>query len=151
MRVLENVRIFLLERHRLGRSIPLLVPTFTKCTANLPEMEPWYDQWMRAAGTAVITGPTTCGGELPDVSVANMAPPRRRPCARLASRMTILSDGRVVSCEQDVTGRQVLGEVGKAPLAQIWQEQVGGLRRDHRGGKHLHLPVCGPCTEWHRP
>jgi MoaA/NifB/PqqE/SkfB family radical SAM enzyme len=151
VRALDNVRVFLLERKRLGRGTPLLVPTFTKCAANLAEMEQWYDQWLRAVGTAVITGATTCGGQIPDVSVADMSPPRRRPCARLSSRMTILSDGRIVSCEQDVNGKQVLGEVGRTPLTQIWRERFSALREDHRAGRYVSLPVCGPCTEWHRP
>jgi radical SAM protein with 4Fe4S-binding SPASM domain len=151
VRALDNVRVFLLERQRLGRGTPLLVPTFTKCVANLAEMEQWYDQWIRAVGTAVIIGATSCGGQIPDVSVADMSPPRRRACARLSSRMTILSDGRIASCEQDVTGRQVLGEVGKAALTQIWRERFGEMRRDHQSGKYVSLPVCRNCTEWHRP
>ncbi len=151
VRVLDNVRLFLLERQRLNRGTPLIVPTFTKCAANLAEMEQWYDQWIRALGTAVITAPSSCGGQTPDVAVADMSPPRRRPCARLSSRMTILSDGRIVSCEQDVTGRQTLGEVGKAPLAQVWRDRYGAMRQDHRAGKWMSLPVCQNCTEWHRP
>ncbi len=151
VRVLDNVRMFLLERQRLNRGTPLLVPTFTKCAMNLAEMEQWYDQWVRAVGTAVIIGSSTCGGELPDVTVADMSPPRRRPCARLSARMTVLSDGRIVSCEQDVTGKQTLGDVGRTPLSQIWRERFGAIREDHRAGMYLSLPVCQKCTEWHRP
>lgn len=151
VRVLDNVRAFLLERQRLNSGTPLLVPTFTKCAANLAEMEQWYDQWIRALGTAVISAPSTCGGQSPDVSVADMAPPRRRPCGRLSSRMTILSDGRIVSCEQDVTGKQTLGEIGNTPLTQVWRERFGAMRQDHRAGKWVSLPVCRNCNEWHRP
>jgi radical SAM protein with 4Fe4S-binding SPASM domain len=151
VRVLDNVRMFLLERQRLGRGTPLVVPTFTKCAANLADMEQWYDQWIRAIGTAVITGPSTCGAQIPDVSVADMSPPRRRPCGRLSSRMTILSDGRIASCEQDVTGKQTLGEVGRTPITQIWRSRFGAMRQDHRAGKWLSLPVCQSCNEWHRP
>jgi hypothetical protein len=151
VRVLDNVRVFLLERQRLGRGTPLLVPTFIKCAANLAEMEQWYDQWLRALGTAVITGASTCGGQIPEVGVADMSPPRRRPCTRLSSRMTVLCDGRVASCEQDVVGKQTVGEVGRTPLTQIWRERFGALRREHQVGKYISLPVCNPCTEWHRP
>ncbi|HEV2293849.1 MAG TPA: SPASM domain-containing protein [Tepidisphaeraceae bacterium] len=150
VRALDNVRMFLLERQRLERGTPLIVPTFTKCAANLAEMEQWYDQWIRALGTAVISAPSTCGGQTPDVSVADMSPPRRRPCGRLSSRMTVLSDGRIASCEQDVTGIQMLGEVGNMPLTQVWRERFGAMRTDHRAGRWVSLPVCGSCTEWHR-
>jgi hypothetical protein len=150
-RVLENIRTFLLERQARRRGVPLIVPVFTKCAANLAEMEPWYDQWLRALGSAVITGPSTCGGIIPDVGVADMAPSRRRPCARLASRMTVLSDGRIVSCEQDVTGRQVMGQVGVDSIAQAWRERFAALRHEDQHGQFTDRPVCAGCKEWHRP
>ena len=40
-----------------GDGVPMLVPIFTKCRQNLGEMEFWYDQWLRALGSAVIVGP----------------------------------------------------------------------------------------------
>jgi hypothetical protein len=150
-RVLESIRTFLLARQARGRGVPLLVPVFTKCAANLAEMEPWYDQWLRALGAAVITGPSTCGGMIADVGVADMSPPRRKPCARLSSRMTILSDGRIVSCEQDVTGKQVMGKVGVDSIEQVWRERFGDLRREHQDGALTTRPVCAGCKEWHRP
>jgi hypothetical protein len=148
---LDNLRTFVLERQQRGRGVPIVVPVFTKCAANLAEMEPWYDQWLGALGSAVIAGPTTCGGQIPDVGVADMSPPRRRPCARLSSRMTILSDGRIVSCEQDVTGRQVIGLVGATTIERVWRERFPLIREQHRAGDVTTLPVCNTCSEWHRP
>jgi MoaA/NifB/PqqE/SkfB family radical SAM enzyme len=135
---------------RAGRTAPILVPTFMKCRQNLGEMEAWYDQWLRAVGCAVLRGPSDFAGQIPGVAVADMSPPRRKPCARIASRMTILSDGKVVSCEQDVLGRQALGQVGRGSLADVWQKQFTDLRRDHREGNLGQRPLCGNCREWHR-
>lgn len=147
--VLEAIRDFLAARG--GRSVPILVPVFTKCRQNLAEMEAWYDQWLGATGCAVVRGPSDCGGQIPDVSVADMSPPRRRACARISSRMTILCDGRIVSCEEDVLGRQNLGEVGRDPLQEVWQKRFAVLRGDHREARWSEHPVCGNCREWHRP
>lgn len=149
--VLDNVRAFLTARARRGRGVPILAPTFTKCRDNLAEMESWYDQWLRALGTAVIAGPSDHAGQLPDVSVADMSPPRRRPCARLRSRVVVRSDGTVVACEQDFAGRAVLGRIGEVPLKQIWQDRLAPLRSDHRAGNVAAHPLCGACREWNRP
>ena len=149
--VLDNVRTFVSERQALGRRLPLIVPVFTKCSRNLIEMEAWYDTWLRALGCAVIAGPTDCAGQVPDAAVADMSPPKRTPCARIESRMTVLCDGRVVSCEQDVLGAQVVGEVGKQPVREIWQQSFGKLRASHREGRWSQLTLCGQCREWHRP
>ena len=128
-RVLEHVRLFVATRAARGRGTPLLVPVFTKCKANLAEMEAWYDAWLRALGCATITGPSDCAGQIPDASVADMSPPLRRACARLNSRLTVLSDGRIVSCEQDVLGRHSLGQIGRYSLAEVWRQRFGALRR----------------------
>jgi MoaA/NifB/PqqE/SkfB family radical SAM enzyme len=130
---------------------PLVVPTFTKTAANLAEMEAWYDYWVRAAGHAVVVGPTTFNGRLPDVGVADMAPPKRRPCARLSSRLTILSDGTIVSCEQDVTATQPMGRIGEQRLTDIWRDRFASLHACHVAGRWAEQPLCGGCSEWHRP
>jgi radical SAM protein with 4Fe4S-binding SPASM domain len=150
-RVLENLQAFVTERAARGRGVPVVAPLFTKCAANFAEMEAWYDQWLRAVGSAVITGPGDFAGLVPDVSVADMSPPRRKACARLASRLMVLSDGRIVSCEQDVLGRQVLGRVGEDLLTDVWQKRMGALREEHRCGNWDSRPVCASCREWHRP
>jgi radical SAM protein with 4Fe4S-binding SPASM domain len=149
-RVLEHVHAFVQERAARGRGVPVLAPLFTKCRDNLAEMETWYDQWLRAVGSAVIAGPSDFAGQIPDHAVADMAPPLRRPCARLESRMTILSDGRIVSCEQDVLGRQTLGRLGEDSIAAVWQQQFAKVREEHRKGEWQRRPLCAGCCEWHR-
>jgi radical SAM protein with 4Fe4S-binding SPASM domain len=149
--VLENLKTFVTVRQSARARLPLLVPVFVKCKANLEEMEAWYDQWLRAVGSAVIVGPSDFGGGIPDVAVADMAPPRRMACGRINSRATVLCDGRVVSCEQDVHGRQVMGRVGQGSLREIWQGAFAGLRNEHGQGEWKKRPVCAGCREWHRP
>jgi hypothetical protein len=149
--VVANIRQLLALRQSLSRGTPLLVPTFTKCKDNLHEMEAWYDQWLRAVGSAVITGPTDYAGQIPDVAVADMTPPRRRPCARLASRLSILCTGQVVSCEQDFLVRQPIGDLDRHTLREIWQSQLSDLRCAHASGQWDLYPVCQSCREWHRP
>jgi hypothetical protein len=148
---LENIRTFVAERARRGRGVPILVPTFTKCRENLGEMEAWYDQWLRAVGSAVIFGPGDFAGQVPDVSVADMSPPRRKPCSRLWSRMVVHSDGNVVACEPDFAGRKVLGNVDEMTLQEIWKSRLAPLRAGHRSGDFAGHPLCGGCREWHRP
>ena len=145
--VVANLRAL----HAAAVGTPLVVPTFTKCAANLAEMEAWYDYWMRAVGHAVVVGPTTYAGRTADVGVADMAPPRRRPCGRLGSRLTILSDGAVVSCEQDVAAAQPMGQIGDRPLTDIWRDRFAALRSCHAAGRWDDQPLCRGCHEWHRP
>ncbi|MBV8781823.1 MAG: SPASM domain-containing protein [Phycisphaerae bacterium] len=148
-RVLNNVSTLVSERRN---GLPLIVPTFVKCRENLAEMEIWYDQWIRALGTAVIVGPSDFAGQINDVSVADMSPSRRGSCRRLKRRLTVLSDGTVVACEQDVHALSPLGRICEQPLTEIWQQSMQPLRLAHACGKWNEVhPLCGRCREWNRP
>jgi radical SAM protein with 4Fe4S-binding SPASM domain len=146
----ENLKKLVLTRNQRQRGLPVVVPTFIKCDQNLHEMEGWYDHWLRAVGAAVIAGPADCGG-LVDLPAVDMRPPKRVPCRRLRSRMTILSDGSVVACEQDVIPRQVLGRATERSIVDIWQQDIAQLRATHEAGQWSQHPTCAACREWHRP
>lgn len=149
-RVVENVKKLITLRQLRGKGTPIVVPTFTKLAANIDEMEQWYDTWLRAVGSAVIVGPSDYCGQIADLSVADMTPPLRRRCNRIDSRLTVLSDGSMVMCEQDFSGRFVLGRVGETSIQSVWQGPMDAVRDAHRDG--ISLPVlCGDCREWHRP
>lgn len=150
-RVIHNVRTLVTHRQSLASGVPLVAPVFTKTAINLGEMELWYDQWIRGLGSAVLRGPSAYAGQIPDCGVADMSPPLRRPCSRLAQRLMILCDGTMVACEQDVLGKAPLGRVGVDAITDVWQARVGGLRRDHAAGNYNTHPLCGGCKEWHRP
>jgi hypothetical protein len=113
--VIGNVRMLLEERQRRRRGVPLVVPVFTKCRENLGEMEAWYDQWLRAVGSAVIVGPSDYGGQIPDLGVDGMS-----SGGRVWERMVVLCDGGVVACEEDVLGRAALGRIGEEPVGELW-------------------------------
>ena len=147
--VVENIRRFITRRQQRKSGVPILVPVFVKCQLNLAEMENWYDQWLKALGAAVINGPSEFSGLIQNCGVADMSPPKRRACARLWSRMTILCDGKVVACEQDVTGKQIIGDVCEKSISDIWRNQFDELRTSHKRG--CAAGICGGCREWHRP
>jgi hypothetical protein len=148
--VLANLQRLISARAAAGRGTPLVIPLFTKCRQNLAEMEPWYDQWLRALGTAVMLGPTTFAGRIGDVAAANMEPPRRVPCRRLSNRLTVLSDSTYTTCEQDVMGRQSLGRIGTNALKNIWRDKMAAVRNCHRDGRWMEMSACRTCKEWHR-
>jgi len=149
--VIANIQRLASARATAGRSVPIIAPTFVKSTLNLAELEGWYDQWLRAVGTAVIVAPTTFGGLIADVSVGDMSPPARVPCRRLGSRMTILSDGRVVRCEEDAAGTSSMGRIGEQTIEEIWQGAFQRLRVLHASNQWQTCGDCARCREWHRP
>lgn len=149
--VIDNIKRFITTRAQVNRGVPVLAPTFVKTRQNLAEMEQWYDQWLRAVGSAVIAAPSTFGGAIEDVSVGNMAPSARVPCRRIADRMTILCDGTIVSCEEDLVGRRAMGNLREDTIADVWQRRFGELRAAHADRTWDKCGLCRGCQEWHRP
>jgi hypothetical protein len=147
---MENLKALLSARASGGRSTPLVVPTFVKCQDNLAEMEAWYDHWLKTLGCAAIVGPSDFGGLIPDMAVADMSPPRRTSCRRLASGLTILCDGTIVPCEEDVVGRQAIGRALSRPISEHWKA-IQQLRADHACGRWDGHAACRSCRQWHRP
>lgn len=148
--VVQNIQRLLTLRQASGRLTPILAPIFTKLASNLDEMEQWYDTWLRAVGSAVIVGPSTYAGLVAPTHAADMTPPLRRPCARIESRLTILSDGTIVACDQDVRGANPMGHIARDAIADVWRGAMGSLRSTHRSLASLPV-ICGNCSEWHRP
>lgn len=149
--VLENLKALLLARQERRRGVPIVVPIFTRTRDNFAEMEAWYDRWLSTLGAAVLREPSTLGGKLPVLGVGSTTPPVRRPCQRLRSRLTVLSDGTIVPCEEDLLGVQPLGRIGSCTLADAWRDGTARLRADHESGRWNDYPVCSGCNEWHRP
>jgi len=135
-----------------GRPHPLLVPEMTKTHATMDELEAFYDGWIRQTGTAVIRGPSHHARQWEDLGVMQMAPPGRFPCRRLFSRAMVLADGRVPVCDQDFTGKHVLGSLRDGTLSDIWTgPAMEDVRGAHRQGLLESMPLCPACDEWHRP
>lgn len=151
-KVQSHVEALFAARDRGERGLPLIVPEMVKVAETMPEMEGFFDDWIRRAGWANIEPFNTGAGRRADRSVMPMAPPRRVACGRLWSRCVVLGDGGVVRCDQDYTGAEPLGNVGEKSMADIWGGSlVCSVRSAHRAGRWKEAGLCESCCEWHRP
>ncbi len=140
------------RRNAEQRAAPLLVPGFTKCGANLPEMEAFYDDWIRRCGSAVIRGYNDYCGVLPTDTLLYTTPPTRVACRRLPNRLMLLADGAVAQCGQDVNGKHALGNWFTQSLDEVWNAAPRqSLLALHTTGEWATVPLCANCQEWHRP
>jgi len=151
-RVKANLDEFLSLQKERNAPVPLLVPEMIKISETLDEIEAFYDHWLDVCGSAVLTGPSTYGGQWPDLAVMQMAPPTRFACSRLFDRTLVLADGRVTFCDQDFAGRHAVGSLADAPLSGLWtSREFQTVRKSHIGGSYDGMPLCPACFEWHRP
>jgi len=149
--VQDQLESFIEKSKSNGRSGPLLAPHLVKTRATMPEMEEFYDRWLRRGAAAVIVGYNDFAGAIADLAVMDMAPPGRQPCRRLFENMSILADGSVTICPQDFTGQCIIGNAFETPLTELWQAQaLQQVRQSHQEGNFQITDLCGACKEWHR-
>lgn len=86
-----------------------------------------------------------------DCDHAAAAPPvqkegKKLPCIRLWYTMSILSDGTVVPCCTDFTGRVKLGNIKEKTLREIWNgAPFRAFRRRMIEGHSGEIPLCAGC------
>ncbi|MBU0637833.1 MAG: SPASM domain-containing protein [Planctomycetes bacterium] len=151
-RVLDHIERIQAERHKRMAPQPIVVCSLTRCAATVAEVEAFFDGWIKATGWAVIAGYNEYCGLLPPDSLLAHTPPIREPCRRLGTRLTLLADGTVALCEQDVAGAQPAGDWFETPIMDIWGgKRLAEVRAAHERLELVDLPLCRRCGEWSRP
>jgi hypothetical protein len=131
---------------------PLVVPTMTKSLLNVTDQEDFFEQWVTRIGSCWIEGYSDRAGQMERLQVASMAPPARVPCRRLRSRVVMFADGRAVACDQDFRAVQVVGDLGRQTLPEVWQAETMQRLRNYVPGKNSRSALlCDHCEEWGRP
>lgn len=119
---------------------------------DIPDLMEMWDQ-MAFEWTDVVDDITsihyeTYGGLKPELTTYQGT--MRGPCQHLWTRITILSDGRLVPCCLDYSGSQVIGDAFTDDVMAIWNgERMNKLRNLHLTGQWEKLPdPCRTCTLW---
>lgn len=143
---------------------PILAPSLTRCDETLEELEAFFDRWVHTTGWAIIEGYNEYCGVLPPDMLLTLTPPSREPCRRLTSRLTLLADGTVPFCSQDVAATTSAGNWFDQSITDIWagptcsaaapspnRLPITVVRAAHAGRRWPDLPLCSDCHEWFRP
>jgi radical SAM protein with 4Fe4S-binding SPASM domain len=65
--------------------------------------------------------------------------------------MTVLCDGRVVTCCMDYNGAQVLGDLNSQTVKEIWNGPVlSSVRKKIGKREYSEFPTCMDCDWVHR-
>lgn len=68
------------------------------------------------------------------------------PCYKIFLDLSVMSDGRVCICSQDVTGALIIGDLKTQTLKEIWQGDVmTDIREKFIYGEKSKIPFCGKC------
>ena len=113
---------------------------------NEEDLESFYREWKQRTEHVIIQKYDAFAGALPDRRVADLSPLVRFPCWHLRRDVSVLLDGTVPLCREDLRAGAALGNAFTDELAAIW-ERGGRQYARHVQGE---LPdICGRCDEYY--
>ena len=139
------------EAHRTVETLQSLFPGHVypqavRMNENEEQLEDFYRYWKNQTGKVIVQKYDPFCGFLPDRRVTDLSPLKRFPCWHLKRDLSVLIDGRVPVCREDLSGEHPLGNLFEEPLAEIWQRGEGFYLR-HLSADYPRL--CAQCDEYY--
>jgi len=149
---LQNIKDFLRIRKEMQSATPRLILQYLPNETNHARMAVFKSLWEplldRRAGDClnVSTLHNYGGGRAYNPMRGEIA----SVCYFPWTSMSVLWDGRVVTCCMDSNGVQVLGDLNRQTVQEVWTGPVlAGVRKDFANLDYRKYPVCTAC-DWVR-
>ena len=110
------------------------------------ELEKFFRKWKEKSENVIIQKYDNFAGFLEERKVTDISPLKRFPCWHLKRDISILINGDVPVCREDVKGENILGNIFENSLEEIW-EGAESLYKDHLKGEYS--GICRECDEYY--
>ena len=121
-------------------------PQMVRMTGNEVELETFYRFWKQKYGQVIIQKHDHFCRTIADLRVADLSPLVRNPCWHLKRDMTILIDGTVPLCREDLYATRPCGNAFRDELPDIWKKNGPGYEQHV---KCIYEGMCGACDEYY--
>lgn len=93
----------------------------------------------------------TWSGEIAEEEKEKIESCADKPCVSVFSSFAINYDGEVQLCDSDVKQQEIVGDIRKQSVCEIWQgEKMELIRTWHANEKRNNIPICRGCDRWDR-
>jgi spiro-SPASM protein len=117
-----------------------------RCDLTEPTLDDFYKHWIAKTENVIIQKYDWFSGKLLDRRVGDIAPLNRFPCWHLQRDMTVLVDGGVPLCREDLARKHVLGNVFDSSLVEVWEAGASAYE-EHVAGTYR--GICEQCDEYY--
>ncbi|MDC7234127.1 MAG: spiro-SPASM protein [Spirochaetales bacterium] len=113
---------------------------------NEHDLEEFYRYWKERTENVIIQKYDSFCGVLEERKMTDLSPLKRFPCWHLKREMTILMNGDVILCREDLNKDHILGNCFTSDLEEIWEKgrtfYSEQLKGDYSG-------ICRNCDEYY--
>jgi spiro-SPASM protein len=133
--------------HRLAERFPGQVyPQAVRMHENEEHLEHFYRYWKDEVGQVIIQKYDDFHGELPQKKVTDLSPLERFPCWHLKRDLTVLTDGSVPRCREDISRTDILGNIFGEGFEAVWERNTETYLAHTRGN---YPGICANCDEYY--
>jgi len=155
---LENLIGFLELKERMKAKNPFTVLQIIQMKETEPGLKEFVERFSKMSVDLLkVKSFDTWAGQIehkteemkPSTYHRNNVNDNRKPCPLLWYYMSIRWDGRVVPCCRDYDNHEILGDITKENLMEIWNgKRFQMLRAEHLEGNYENSVLCAKCVEW---
>ena len=113
---------------------------------NEDYLEKFFRKWKDKGVNTIIQKYDSFCGFLPEEKVTDISPLKRNPCWHIKRDLTVLLDGTVQMCREDLENRYSLGNIFKDDLPSIWEK---GMPLYMRHLDEDYPDICRKCDEYY--
>ncbi len=110
------------------------------------DLEQFFRYWKDRLGNVIIQKYDHLCGFLDERKVTDLSPLKRFPCWHIKRDLSVLMDGTVPLCREDVNRKHILGNIFTDSLEDLWQR---GDRYYERHVKSEYPEICTRCDEYY--
>ncbi|MBI5749432.1 MAG: radical SAM protein [Nitrospinae bacterium] len=149
-RVEKNVENLLALKKKLYTKKPLITLQIIKMEETLNEIDGFVKKWSKYdVDISILYFRTWGSGAKSDITLKEQNTKKRYPCHALWFSPAINWNGEVSLCCADWNCDEIIGNVNKQTLSEIWQnEKLYRYRKYHLLGEYDKIPICKDCNYW---
>ena len=118
----------------------------TRMQKTESHLEKFYRYWKEKTDKIIVMKYDYFSGALPQLKVTDISPVQRAPCWHIKRDISIMVDGRVPVCKEDILMQHVLGNIHTDSLEDIWSR---GAELYERHLKKDYPAICDTCDEYY--
>jgi len=147
-RVIENTKILMAAKKRLGSSTPFVSAKMVRRVGYEGTFKPFLAFWKTIVDEAALTPYSNWGGGVP-YQGTEIIPRNRFACHFLWYYPAINWDGTAYFCCASTDSGAVIGNINEKSLAEIWRDEpLAKIRRMHLERNYESAGPCANCTYW---
>ncbi len=140
LKTVENHASYLLEKRPENSYLQIL-----RLKENDELLDSYYQKWEAFKDNIILQKYNPYRNLLVDRKGADLSPLKRFSCWHLKRDLSILTDGTVAFCKQDINGEKAVGNVFTEGIEELWDKLKPFFIKDHKGEID---PFCDQCDEW---